>query len=121
MAKKLPDNPGKILVIRFSSIGDIVLSSPVFRLLKLQLNAEVHWLTKSSYSFVNEHNPYIDKVHQYQDNFSEVSEKLKNENFDVIVDLHKNLRSWRFKRILGKPSLTFDKRNLEKWILVNFH
>lgn len=120
MSISLPAKPKRILVIRFSSIGDIILCSPVFRLLKKELKAEVHWLTKSSFSFVNEHNPYIDQIHKFNDNFEEVVEELKLEDFDLIVDLHKNLRSWRFKRSLGITSLTFDKRNLEKWILVNF-
>jgi len=39
----------KILVIRFSSIGDIVLTTPVIRCLKKQLNVEVHYLTKTSF------------------------------------------------------------------------
>jgi ADP-heptose:LPS heptosyltransferase len=40
----------KILVVRFSAMGDIVLTSPVVRLLKIQLNAEVHFLTKNIFS-----------------------------------------------------------------------
>ena len=55
----------KILIIRLSSIGDIVLTSHVVRCLKKQLNAEVHFLTKKIYYSVVSHNPYIDKVHLY--------------------------------------------------------
>ena len=121
MSIRPPAKPKKILVIRFSSIGDIILCSPVFRVLKKQLKAEIHWLTKSSYSFVNEHNPYIDHIHTIKDNIGKTLQRLKSEDYDLVVDLHKNLRSWRFKRSLGIPALTFDKRNLEKWILVNFH
>ncbi len=120
MNKKFPIRPSKILVIRFSSIGDIVLCSPVFRMLKLQLGAEIHWLTKSRYAFINEHNPYIDKIHSYRDDFQSTSETLQRQNFDLIIDLHKNLRTWRFKNALQVPSITFDKRNFEKWVLVNF-
>lgn len=110
----------KILVVRFSSIGDIVLCSPVFRTLKKQLGAEVHWLTKSGFAFINEHNPYIDKTFRYDQNMKEVIPELANENYDLVIDLHKNIRSWRVKRKLGKPTLTFDKINFEKWVLVNF-
>ena len=54
----------KFLVIRFSSIGDIVLASPVFRCLKKQVaTAEVHLLTKYSFRAVTEANPYIDKFY----------------------------------------------------------
>ncbi|MEO1624563.1 MAG: glycosyl transferase, partial [Bacteroidota bacterium] len=40
----------KILIVRFSSIGDIVLTTPVARCLKTQLGAEVHFLTKEGYA-----------------------------------------------------------------------
>src|SRR5690606_4601922 len=69
MSKQQPDLPKKILVIRFSSIGDIVLCSPVFRLLKLQWNSEIHWLTKSKYQFVNEPNPHIDKIYTFENDY----------------------------------------------------
>ncbi len=53
----------KILVIRFSSIGDIVLTTPVVRVLKTQLDeAEIHFVTKLQYKMLVENNPYIDKV-----------------------------------------------------------
>ena len=56
--------PLKILVVRFSSIGDIVLTTPVVRMLKKQLNAEIHFLTKSVYVSLFKNNPYIDSVYQ---------------------------------------------------------
>lgn len=113
-------NLQKVLVIRFSSIGDIVLCSPVFRTLKKQLQTEIHWLTKAEYAFVNEHNPYIDKIYKFDQNLKETIDELKLENYDLIIDLHKNIRTWRVKKGLKNPSLTFDKINFEKWILVNF-
>jgi ADP-heptose:LPS heptosyltransferase len=54
----------KILVLRFSSIGDIVLTTPIVRQLKTQLSgAEVHFATKPAYRSLLEANPYIDKTH----------------------------------------------------------
>ena len=99
----------KVLVIRFSSIGDIVLCSPVFRTLKTQKNVEVHWLTKSNFAFINEHNPFIDKIHTYSGDFKSTLAQLKSENFDLVIDLHKNLRSLRFRKSLGCPNFSFDK------------
>ena len=53
----------KFLLLRFSSIGDIVLTSPVIRCLKKQVpGAEVHFLTKKSFEAVTKHNPYLDKT-----------------------------------------------------------
>jgi ADP-heptose:LPS heptosyltransferase len=110
----------KILVIRFSSIGDIVLTSPVVRCLKQQLpGAEVHFLTKAGFAGVVRDNPYIDKVHILEDDLSRVISDLKSEKFDYIADLHHNLRSARVKTALGVKSSAFNKLNIEKWLLVN--
>jgi ADP-heptose:LPS heptosyltransferase len=52
----------KFLIIRFSSIGDIVLTTPVVRCLKQQVpGAEVHYLTKENYRGLVSNNPYVDK------------------------------------------------------------
>lgn len=109
----------KILVIRFSSIGDIVLTTPVTRCLKKQLRAEVHFLTKSAFTSISGSNPYIDKVYSFDRKVSDVTEELKAEDYDFVVDLHHNLRSLQVKRALGKPSASFNKINTEKWLKVN--
>ena len=110
----------KILILRFSSIGDIVLTSPVVRCLKQQLkNSEIHYLTKKSFVSVVENNPNIDKVFSFEKDISEVLPELKKENYDCVIDLHHNLRSMQVKRALGKPSKSFNKLNIEKWLLVN--
>jgi len=111
----------KFLVVRFSSIGDIVLTTPVIRGLKQQVeHAEVHFLTKKSYFDVVKHNPYIDKIHLFDKDFSELVETLKLEFFDYIIDLHHNLRTTRLRNALGIPSFSFNKLNREKWVMVNF-
>jgi len=109
----------KILVLRFSSIGDIVLSSPVVRGLKRQLGAEVHFLTKRAFAQIAAPNPHIDRVFSFEKEVTEVMEELKAERYDWVIDLHHNLRSQRVKWALGCPSRSFDKLNLEKWLLVN--
>ena len=54
----------KILLIRFSSIGDIVLTTPVVRCIKKQLpDVELHVLTKAAYHPIYAANPYINKVY----------------------------------------------------------
>jgi len=109
----------RILIIRFSSIGDIVLTSPVSRCLKLQLDAEVHYLTKSSFKGINSANPYIDKIHTIDKKVNEIIPKLKALNFDYIIDLHKNIRSRQVRNKLKVKSFSFNKINIEKWLLVN--
>lgn len=107
----------KILIIRFSSIGDIVLTTPVIRCLKKQLpEAEVHYLTKSSFRAVLEANPYIDKLHFLHDDLQAAITELQQENFDYVIDLHHNLRTMRVKKALGKTAFSFNKLNVQKWI-----
>jgi ADP-heptose:LPS heptosyltransferase len=109
----------KYLIIRFSSIGDIVLTTPVVRCLKEQTGAEVHYLSKQQFRGLLEPNPYIDKCHFIKEDVAEVLDELKPENFDEVIDLHNNLRSLKVKRALGVKSTSFEKHNLEKWLLVN--
>ncbi|MDB5121707.1 MAG: glycosyl transferase [Sphingobacteriales bacterium] len=110
----------KILIIRFSSIGDIVLTTPVIRCLKQQLkDAEVHYLTKKNFKAVLAHNPYIDKLHLLDHDLSKTISELKAEKFDCVIDLHHNLRTFIIKTRLGVKSTSFDKLNWQKWLLVN--
>ncbi len=111
----------KILIVRFSSIGDIVLTTPVPRCIKSQLeNAEVHYVTKAQYQSIVEANPYIDKVFLLKDDLNELIIELKKENYDVVLDLHNNLRTRILKWKLGVRSYSFNKLNIEKWLMVNF-
>lgn len=81
---------------------------------------EIHYLTKKSFKGILEHNPYITKIHLIEKEVKEVIEDLKKENFDLVVDLHYNIRSLQIKMALGKPSAAFKKLNFKKWLLVNF-
>jgi ADP-heptose:LPS heptosyltransferase len=109
----------KILVIRFSSIGDIVLTTPVVRCLKQQLGVELHYLTKRQYLPLLEANPHIDRIFSIEKNVSEVLPALRSEGYDCVVDLHKNLRTLQLRLgLFFKPKwLAFNKLNIEKWLL----
>ena len=111
----------KILVIRFSSIGDIVLTSAVVRCLKQQVSgAEIHFLTKAQFVPVLRGNPNITRVWEYDSNFGELIPEMKSEGFDFIVDLHKNYRSLFVKFRLGTASASFPKLDVRKWLMVRF-
>jgi ADP-heptose:LPS heptosyltransferase len=111
----------KILVIRFSSIGDIVLTSAVVRCLKTQLpGAELHFLTKTQNEPILRANPSIDQVWLYDHNFKDLIPRMKSQGFDFIVDLHRNYRSAFVKRQFEVPSASFPKLNIRKWLSVQF-
>jgi ADP-heptose:LPS heptosyltransferase len=110
----------KILIIRLSSIGDIVLTTPVVRCLKKQLKGcEIHYLTRQALQPVLKNNPYIDKIITIKESVREVIPTLRNEGYDHIVDLHKNFRSYAVRSKLKTKATSFPKLNLRKWLLVN--
>jgi ADP-heptose:LPS heptosyltransferase len=109
------------LIIRFSSIGDIVLTTPVVRCLKTQVeDAEVHFLTKKAFVSILTNNPYIDKLHVLDDSLNKTIKKLREEEFDYIIDLHHNLRTLIVKNKLRLLAFSFNKLNIEKWLMVTF-
>ena len=111
----------KYLIIRFSSIGDIVLTSPVIRCLKEQQpDCEIHFATKIQFKNLVENNPHITKVYAIKNEIDEIVADLKDENYDFVIDLHHNLRTARLKRKLKKPSAAFPKLNYQKFLLTKF-
>lgn len=111
----------KVLIVRFSSIGDIVLTTPVVRCLKQQVdNIEIHYLTKNNFISVIENNPYIDKIHSIGNDLKSLIPLLKQENFDLVIDLHHNVRTLRLKYFLGKKSVSFNKLNWKKFLITTF-
>ena len=110
----------RILIIRFSSIGDIVLTSPVMRCLKMQKGANIHYLTKKNYASILKSNPHIDRIWTIEKKVKEVLPELKEIRFDYIIDLHRNLRSMQVKWALGGKKYSFNKINWQKWLMVRF-
>lgn len=115
----------KVLVIRFSSMGDIILTSPVVRALHTLLDGpvEVHFLTKAGFSEAVEGLPGIHRVWTIEKTTVEVEDGLRGVGFHYVVDLHANARSAFVKRALRKGEgrtfdLTVDKRSLDKILLV---
>lgn len=112
----------KILVIRFSAIGDILLTFPVVEALVHKYpSAEIHFLTKPS----NE--PVLDllssKVHPrfLQESLVQTAKQLRGERYDLVIDLHNNLRTFLLQVLLMKGSWhRFRKLNLQKWLFTAF-
>ena len=109
----------KILVVRFSSIGDIILTTPVVRILKKQLNTEVHYLTKNAYSSLLMNNPNIDQIFCIKNSILEIRKDLKEQKYDFIIDLHNNIRS-SLLISLGFPIKRYVKSNFKKFLFRNF-
>lgn len=111
----------RFLIIRFSSIGDIILTTPVIRGLKQQVgDSEIHFVTKARYVPLLKANPWIDQIHVLDEKITPLLETLENAGIDYVIDLHHNIRSGQVKRRLNVPTFSFSKLNLEKWLMVNF-
>ena len=112
------ERPLKILVIRFSSIGDIVLTTPVVRCLKLQLNADIDFLTKKKYEEILISNTYISNIFSLSDDPKKIIETLRNQEYDFIIDLQSNLRSLMIRLALRVNYSTYIKKTLKRYLLI---
>jgi ADP-heptose:LPS heptosyltransferase len=111
----------KVLIIRFSSIGDIVWTTPIIRCVKQQIpDCELHFVTKASYGEMLSANPYIDKLFLLKDDLAELTKRLSQEKYDYVIDLHKNLRTLRMKFSLSGKKFTYNKYIFERWLFVKF-
>ena len=109
----------KVLVMRLSSIGDVLLTTPVVRCLKQQVpDAEVHFLTRGANGELLKGNPNIDKLLLLQESMDETVAMLKRENYDFVVDLHNNHRTRKIRLSLGVRHSVYRKENLRKFVYV---
>ncbi|GAB2685494.1 glycosyltransferase family 9 protein [Mucilaginibacter koreensis] len=112
----------KILVIRFSSMGDIIYTTPVVRCLKLQLpDAEIHFLTKPAFRYIYDGNPYLDKLLLLQPKLADTIREIQQEKYDYLIDLHSNLRTAIIKFRTGIRSSTYHKQRIRKWLSLKFN
>ncbi len=112
----------KFLIIRFSSIGDIVLTTPVLRLIKSKYpDSELHFVTKQKFKDVVALNPHIDSLHLLGDSLSECIDELKKTEYDYVIDLHNNFRSKRVRRnVKSKHVSWLDKLDIRKFLYTTF-
>jgi ADP-heptose:LPS heptosyltransferase len=112
----------KILVIRFSSMGDIIYTTPVVRCLKEQLpDSEIHFLTKPAFKYIYDANPHLDKLLLLKEKLNDTITEIKQEKYDYIIDLHNNLRTSIIKLRTGIKSSTYDKQRIKKWLSLKFN
>jgi len=112
----------KLVIIRLSSLGDVLLTTPLIRSIKRQFpQIEIDFILKEQYKDLLLYNPYLSKIYTYNDKQkTSLFNELKSNNYDLIIDLQKNFRSTEIKRILKAPVVSFDKKTFEKFLLVHF-
>lgn len=113
----------KVLIIRFSSLGDIILTTPLIRSLKNQYpNITLHYLVKENYHSALQFSPYLDKILLFNNSLtiSNLRSLIKNEKYDYIIDLHASLRSILITLLLGIKVYRVKKPRIKKFLLVKF-
>ena len=111
----------RVLFIRFSSIGDVVLTAPAVAAFRAAVDGpcEVHFLVRAAFAPVVEgFGALVDVVHAVERSGREALPALQAVGFDQVVDLQANARSRAVVRALGRPVWRVDKRNGAKWALV---
>jgi lipopolysaccharide heptosyltransferase II len=117
----------KILVVRLSSIGDIILTTPLLRSLKNKFpQAYITYLIKKQFAELLADSPYIDDLITFdkRDGFGglkRIKSYLATQRFDIYIDIHKNWRS----RYLGfgmhaKKNRTYSKYIFKRTLLICF-
>ena len=122
LTNKIPMTSTKVLITRFSAIGDIVLTTPLLRCIARQRpDIELHYLTKPQYAFLLQNNPYLHRIHSLQNSVWQTYRNLRAEKFDYLIDLHHNQRTWLFKNLLQVNSQSYNKLNYAKFLATQFH
>lgn len=112
----------KVLIIRLSSLGDILLSTPLLRTLRSKFrNIQIDYVVRKQYRDVLKLNPNINRLFLYEtDKAAELTSELNSKGYDVIIDLQNNLRSAKLRNALKVKAYKFNKRTSDKFLLVNF-
>lgn len=120
----MPKASGKILVIRLSSLGDLVLIMPMLRLLREGLpHAEIHLLCKERYAELFEGNPFLDRLITVRRGdirgLLELRSELARESYDTLIDAHNVIRSNVLFHSLHAPrKLQIHKNEMKKLLLI---
>ena len=116
------NNINKILIVRLSSLGDILLSTPLVRSIKKKFpHVTIDYLLREEYKDVLINNPYINRLFLFKRNENGAPEELTFNKYDLIIDLQNNLRSAAFRNKIKSDNVRiFDKRTFDKLLLVKF-
>jgi lipopolysaccharide heptosyltransferase II len=118
----------RILIIRLSSLGDIILTTPFLKILRQNFpDAEIDYCIKSEYKEVLAFNPNINNIIEVDNDLDfpglkSLRKKLQSNSYDLVFDLHNNLRTFYLKLFLRfKTNLfVFKKYSFRKFLLVKF-
>lgn len=119
--------PEKILLLRLSAIGDLVLTSPLVRALRRRFpHARIDFVIKKNFAELMAHNPHLSAVHcvepeQGFKGLEQLGRQLHQARYDLVLDLHRNFRTSFLARLCGAARIErYRKHILRRWLFVKF-
>ena len=120
--------PKKILILRLSSIGDIILTSSLIRSVRSKVgkNARIDFVVKKEFSELVKFNHNLSFTFEYDSTskfsgLKKLANELKNEKYDLVIDLHDNLRTKYLRNFcLAKEVVSIDKESWKRFKLIHF-
>ena len=119
--------PQNILVIRFSSLGDIVLATPLLRALRARFpSAHIDFIVRKEYAELVKYNPNLTKCYEFDttagfSGLQKLKKRLRTERYDLVIDIHNSIRS-RYLRIWldAQEVVLINKRMFARIMFVKF-
>lgn len=118
----------KVLVIKFSSIGDIILStSPLSSLRQKYPNSHIHFLTLETYAPLLEGHPDINRLFVLNKSagyreIKRIGKYFSTQNYDLVIDLHNTLRAKVIRRQFSETQVrVLKKPRWKRFKLFYFH
>lgn len=115
----------RILIIRLSSMGDIILTTPLIELVaKTFPLARIDFCTKENFTYLIKSNPKIHKVIKAKSDLNygalkDLRQLIKMSNYNLIIDLQNNLKTMYLRLIQDAKVHVFNKHSFKKFLLVN--
>lgn len=123
MIKEISDLK-KILIIRLSSMGDVLLTTPLIRSIKKQNpNIQIDFVVKSEFFELLKNSPHLTNIYSYSKESTKKKEllnSLKANKYELVIDLQNNNRSREIVYKLDRKTFQFGKNSLKKFLLVHF-
>ncbi len=114
----------KILIIRFSSIGDILLATPFIRQTRMAFpEATIDIVVKQRFSDLVRFNPHINHIYSFNEaegiaGLLEIRKQIHRQKYTYIFDLHNNLRSRILTFGISAAVSRIQKDKLKRALLV---
>jgi len=113
--------PTKILVVRLSSMGDVILATPLIRSLRdTYPDAQIHLAIKKQFAPLVKHNPHINKVIEVDTkNITVTQQQVRTEKYDWVIDIQKTSRGNQITSASHAPlKTTYNKQKIKRWMLI---